>query len=224
MNFAEKSKEEKQKIILGVMVIAVVFFGVNNVVIAPNEKAIERAEKVIDELQRQVSSARRDVKFDVNTRRKIIEEVETIDSVLAKMPEGRLRVNVSKAYATDLANKVGVELISTLERSNRFSPLSRDANYFDTKIRDNTTVWVPFSLAVTCNGTFDQILRYMRELQDNNPYVSIGYVNIGINEDTPPEIQQATIILEWPNPRVDNLGRYLENMKNSAKAAPKVTL
>jgi hypothetical protein len=57
--------------------------------------------------------------------------------------------------------------------------------------------FVPFGLAVTCSGSFIQLIAAIDAIEQSNPYICIGAINVKTTADAP-QTQSFQLLIKWP--------------------------
>lgn len=197
MNFQEMNKEQKQQLILGILIVCTVVFLGQNAVLRPAKEKLALAKTETKDLSPKVTMGETILSRDLRNKREVTDLAGKIDRIQsAHLPpaEGRF------IWALQQISNVGHSLdlnVKVAETNRDRYRKSNGKTFAETK--NNVPMWIPYAVDVSFSATFHQTTEFLRRLQASNPYISVGQLGIYAAEpDENPELQTISIVVEWP--------------------------
>jgi hypothetical protein len=190
MNFQNISKEHKQYIVLGGIVVVTSLFAVINFVLMPMKAKWSNARAEFETLRSSVDDAHRMVKNE----RKIQVNLEKSDEVLQRaagefLPdiENPLSWATQKMYAQ--SRVVGVEIASVSEVGGSV--------LLQTQAKDEHRAFGSYAVRVIMECSFERLKALVQAMEESNPYLSITGLTVDSRPNTP-NAHSVNLVIEWP--------------------------
>lgn len=188
MNIQQLNKEQKQLIVLGVLVAIVVLyvgfrFGLGPLLSGGEGRGarLEEIKAKVEEADRLLRKKRENLEAYRATR----QEIHAIAEKMIPPSDNPL------AWATErisrIARRVGIDIESISEIS---TPLPAGG-------KEKTFAFQPYAVRISASAGYDQLLAMLQEIQKSDPYVTIDGLTISGRSLTP-EMHEIRVIIEWP--------------------------
>jgi hypothetical protein len=191
IKFQDMTKDQKQKVILGVIVGAAAIIGIKQFVVGPMIANRGKSGAEYEALRLKIDSANTAIRNEPATAKKLEESRQAL--VLA----GREHIPSSDnqlAWATKtiytLARGVGVDIESVSETET-------DAGNFTAK-EQTKLAFKPYAVRIAMQCSYAQLSQLVKALEDSNPHLCI----VGIQVSAQPAIadrHQIGLVVEWPS-------------------------
>jgi hypothetical protein len=190
VNFAELNKEQKQKLVLAVLVgltavYAVFRFGLTPLLSGGGDDA----GADVDALRSKVERAERLVRQRTTLRERCRQSTDEMKSVLAEQIPGLdnpLSWVTERVYRS--GRKVGVDIESVNESGGASAPWKADG-----KKRS----FVPYSVRITTSCSFFELVDLIEDIEAGNPYLVVTGVSVKAQASRP-LVHRAYIQVDWP--------------------------
>jgi len=194
MKFSELNKEQKQYVVLGVMMVVTAVAVIQNLLLAPRRERLAAAQKMITDNEARVRRGEATLRRDRVTRESLRETAAAIVKISEELPPELSRYTWALNRVMGVAHDL--ELPPPLVREysgQRFVAHRRPY----AEVRDRASMWVPYTLEVTAQLGYHDLLRFLAKLKEDHPYISVGSLSIQENVATP-ERHNIRMLLEWP--------------------------
>lgn len=190
MNFKDLSKEHKQYLVLGGIVVITSLFAVINFVFLPMKAKWGDARTEFESLRSNVDEAHRMVKNE----RKIQANLEKSDEVLQRaagefLPDmdNPLSWATQKMYTQ--SRIVGVEIASVSEVGGSI--------LLQAQTKDDHRAFGSYAVRVITECSFDRLKALIEAMEESNPYLSITGLTVDSKPNRPNE-HGVNMVIEWP--------------------------
>lgn len=194
MKFSDLNKEQKQLLILAVGGSITLLMIFSNLMMKPAKAAAANAEKIILELESKVNKGetllQRNLRVQADTRKgaqQILDVYETY------FPPETSRYGWALDQLIGIGEEVGFTPTVKESRGIRYVPL-RPRQEFN---ENSVPMWVPYSVDVEFQTSFENLKNFIILLRKKNPYCSVAKLEINA-QDGDPEHHLINLIVEWP--------------------------
>lgn len=195
MNLKEMSKEQKQVLVLGVLVGCTSLFALVQFVLLPAKSKWTTARTELTQLRTDLHNAEKMIQSEQH----LIETRAESDRSLALAVREYLPANDNPlSWATQKlygqAREVGVELQSISETGP--SPVLR------AQVEKAHRTFSSYAVRLVADCSFEKVKTFIDALESDNPYITITGVSIDAKADRP-QHHGVIINVEWPMPLQD---------------------
>ena len=190
MNWSDLSREKKQVIVLSVLLAFGILYGLFRFVLTPSLATFREARTELGELQAKMRKA----KLAIIGESKLKAEFKATSDALLRwsrelIPSRENPLTWCTEYIYRTGREVGIDIESVLEVSPGVVPWERSEK-IDRK-------FVPYTVRLVTECTFFDFLRFVRTLEERNPYLSIAAFEIS-GKPANPEVHRIACTVEWP--------------------------
>lgn len=190
MKLSEMSKEQKQYVVLGLIVGCTTLFAAFQFVVIPAAGRWSRARSDLSTLQADLDDAERIIKGE---EKLIALRVESDADLARSLSQYLPAANNPLSWATQnlyrQAREVGVELQSISETNAR--------GVMDKLADDGVRSFQSYAVRLAVECTYQDVKAFVAALESENPYVTITGLSIDAKSDRP--LHHSVVIdVEWP--------------------------
>lgn len=190
INLKDMTKEQKQRLILGGIVLIAVIFALKQFVITPMMASRTQARADFELLKTKLQQASNAIRNETETLRKL---QETKSELTTAQRDFVPSVDNSLAWATKTiysqARSVGIDIEAVAETD-------VDVSGFMAKDQAQRA-YKPYAVRIMTECGYQQLLELVRTLEEKDPYLCITTIQIQTQPATP-ERHQVTLVVEWP--------------------------
>ena len=191
MKWQDKTKEQKQNIILLALLSAAALFIAWQFGLSPFLKGKSAVATELNDLTFKLSEGESIAQHEENIRTELAASQKEMDyaneQYIAPL-ENPLSWVTEKIYTS--ARKVGIDIESVAEVG---SPL----NARDRKDNKQQKIFMPYSVRVVTQCGFNDIIALVDSFEKSNPYLCVSGISVSAQERTV-EKHQVSLVVEWP--------------------------
>jgi hypothetical protein len=212
MNLSTLTKEQKQYMMLGAIVLAglviLVVFGIR-----VSLSSISKARLELLELTGKIESAEKSVARSDRSNPEFSASIETLQACLADVPPDRNYYSWATEIIYRESRLVGFEIDAVDE-------IIVPAPAEDKQEKSGVEL-ESYALRITAHGGYENVKQFLNRFAVNHPLVRV--TGIEISKSTQPDVHDVQLFIEWPF----NLGYITESWQStrafSKQAAPEQT-
>jgi hypothetical protein len=213
MKFSDLNKEQKQLLILAVGGSFTLLMIASNLVMKPAKAAAANAEKVIAELESEVNKGELLLQRDPRVRAETGKDARRILEIYdAYFPPETSRYGWAIDQLIGIGEELGFTPSVKESRGVRFVPL-RPRQEFNV---NSVSMWVPYSVDVEFQTSFENLKKFITLLREKNPYCSLAKLEINAQEGDP-EHHLISLIVEWPVFRFEEDLAWIKTQAEASK-------
>lgn len=206
MSLSDLKKEQKQYLILGVMVAVVVavliVFGIK-----VSLSSISEARSELDDLVGKIKAADKALSETHREEAEFRSTIAELTAHLANIPPNRNYYSWATETIYAEARKAGFEIDAIDE-------IVIAAPGDDSREQDKVEL-ESYSLRITAHGGYENVKRFLKRIASNHPLVRVTGIEISTSSD--PDVHNVQLFIEWPF----NLGHIAEAWKSITPERPK---
>jgi hypothetical protein len=193
MNLPKGRKERIQLLVFVVIVATIVVYLGLRMGLQPMLKGREEARKELDELVRKLDRTKMEFRYLPQTQIEHSAALSNLNAIAAEyvlQPVlGSYLIGVTEPVES-AARMCGLEIASVVEVGFHSMPTE--------KKRDGSSfAYRTYSVQVTGTGTFDELVAFLRLMEQRNPYLCVSSMDILARADNP-ERHRVMLRLDWP--------------------------
>ena len=187
MSLSDLTKEQKQYVILGVIVAAAVIvlivFGVKI-----SLASITEAQNELDDLTKKIESADRSLSKKAEVLAEFDASSGELRAIIESIPPERNYYSWASEIIYAKARLAGLEINAIDEQTDAAGAL-KDAS--DKKVNLES-----YSLRITSHGGFENVVRFLEQIEKDYPLVRT--TNIDISTGSEPDSHDVQLFIQWP--------------------------
>ena len=205
MSLLDLSKEQKQHLILGVIVaIALVILIVFGIKVSLS--SISKARVELQDLTGKIKAAEKSLSKTQRDDAAFRETIEELTAHLANLPPDRNYYSWATEIIYAKARGVHFEIDAVDEISTATAYASKKKGKVELE---------SYSLRITAHGGYDNVKRFLQQIARDHPLVRV--TGIEISKGSKPDVHDVQLFIEWPF----NLGYITEAWKDIAVQPPR---
>ncbi|MDF7823650.1 hypothetical protein P4B35_06455, partial [Pontiellaceae bacterium B12227] len=206
MNLSELTKEQKQYIVLGGIVLGAVIFGIVWGV-KFSLSTIDGAKEELADLNGKIDRAEKSLSKSFKTKGDFEQSIVQLEEYLTYVTPGQNYYSWATEIVYSKGRKVGLEIESVDEvgMSTSGKGVPGNPEYLET-----------YSLRITARGGFRQTKAFLREIEENHPLVRFSGLEIG--KGMKPEVHEIQLFVQWPF-KMDRIAALWEGQTRRNNAA-----
>lgn len=203
IKFQDMSKEQKQKVALGAIVVIATLFACKQFVIAPMLENRAKSREEFETLKAKLVQASVVIRNEAETKRRFNESRASLTQAHRDhIPSA----DNSLAWATrtiySQARSLGLDIESVSETD-------VDVSGFIAKEQTKRS-FKPYAVRISTACGYAQLAEFVRALEEKNPYLCITSIQIN-GQPNSPERHMVSIVVEWPTwKEVEKARSFLE--------------
>ncbi|GEM_PF-6758912 len=214
MSFSDLNKEQKQLVVLAVMAVVVVVALGNQLILGPAKEKAENADRMIQDKGKEKTLGIRMLNRDPGIQEGL---GSMANDLLAERAEGRIPPKIGKEFwaqkrLTDIGYNLGMSLTVSEHGTLRHIPLQEKGDLEP----GDVSFWVPYSIEITTRAGYKELMAFIRQVHDQEPYASLARLQVAASEKDPLR-HDILMIYEWPTPRFEE---DIDMLKGYAEASP----
>lgn len=191
MNFRTMTKEQKQRLILGVLLGAVGLVVAGTLVVQPMSRKWTATKKEYEGLVAKLDDANKLLKRELDMREDLADKEAELGHVVEEcIPDPENPASWVTQRVSGYARKAGIDIRSVSAAAARSAPL-------DDKKDGPKRSFSMFEVHIIAQCTYGGLLEFLEEMETRNPYLCVSGLLLS-GQPTSPEIHNTSIDLQWP--------------------------
>ena len=190
MNVAEMTKEQKQYIVLGVVVGATGVFALFNFLLAPMKAKYAAAKEEYAQVSADLDAARRVIRNEDAIREQLARSTEILaEAATEYLPDTLNPLSWATQKIYFKAREVGVEVTSVSETGG--------SGVLQSQAHGGHRAFGSYSVRVLTECGYDKLVQLMDALETSNPYLTVTGVTVDARPGSPLN-HPVNLVVEWP--------------------------